>query len=586
MPSHKKHLATLNTGSSELSFSQDDEATHGAGVGFPGAGEESVKDVCCPGRGNISKRAPKGDLKAITPQTRALLQNLGYGDFTESISAERQYAFADGELVIDPAEDGMSFQIRNSEGHHWFLESRIILTPSDLDTLCHLIARMAPPGATASLQADGHSAGNVFVGLVLVYDGLRIPINLVSGDIGCGLTLIPLMNKEGEHLQDMKDMEYYTYVLGCMRRSLKRGRVAEQGLSGSRYLEQACAFYGETELDHWLGEMKYILDTMNVKYGSSVLDYIGTFAQSLGSSGNHFMELATDDHNKHWIVVHSGSRALGSTVYSIVAEACRNTEGGYEIATGRLAEFYSRAYDALNKFAKMNRVICAVSVLDDMGLETSASALRDGMERSQVFAPAIARAGSAKSTALMGLLGGLTHNGLKAFVNVRDRKIMYVLSKGAIAVDCHSSSAIVALRAGEGCIAFTLVDPDCPWRDVPLQQVKELGYDQFTHIFNADEVTKEEGRGIVFAGHGAGRTQGTSVTARMSNFDDLAAFFARNDMVANMAPGMLGDNPEIAYKPSSQILPTLPLDIACTVTKLKTRVSHKEGMTYTLIIFC
>ena len=478
-------------------------------------------------------------------------------------------------LVIE--KEDACYKIHNHlSNSSWTLESKIVLNDSDLTMLCHIVARMAPHGSIARLQADGHRAGTVMVGLVLCFDNERIPVNLVSGDIGCGITLVPFVNKQNVHMLDTKSVEYHSYVLACMRRSLKRGKTAEQGLSTSRYLKEAVEFYESGELQPWLDDMKYVLDSIGVDYGqgSDVLTYIGKFAQSLGSSGNHFMELAVDDYGKYWLVVHSGSRALGAIVYKAIAEACRATHDGFEIATCKLAEFYTKAYDALNKFAKLNRVICAIAVLDNLGMETSAKALKSAMEESEIFAPAVRQC--ANRDAILGLLGGLTHNGLKAFVNDAEKTVMYVLSKGAIAIDMRGSSGIVALRAGEGCVVFTLVDAACAWREASLREAAELDY---RPVFDA-------GNGVVFAGHGAGRSQSTSETARQSKFEDIAAFFEKNEMVGNIAPGVLGDNPEVAYKPSSEILPKLPLSVACTSSLLKTRVSHKEGISYNKALTC
>ena len=464
-------------------------------------------------------------------------------------------------------------------GAEWTLETKVVLSSADLHRLAHIVARLAPPGSTARLQADGHSAGNVFVGLVLCYDSERIPVQLVSGDIGCGLALIPLVDKRGRHLSKKDDArEYHSYVLACIRRALKRGKVAEQGLSESKFLTEACAFYG-AELRPWLREMAYVLGAIgetfptttdetggNADDDDALLRYIGRFTQSLGSSGNHFMELAVDDDDLYWFVVHSGSRALGAKVYGVIAEACRaTTVGGFEIATGPLARFYARAYDALNLFAKFNRVICAVAVLDGLGLNPSANALRNAMKATRLFGTA-----HGGGTAL---LGGLTHNGLKAFVNDETKQVMHVLSKGAVAVSRRESSVIVALRAGEGCVVFTLVDPACPWRESALADVP-VSYES---VFDANY---GDSGGVVFAGHGAGRAQSTSETARQSTFGELAAEFAKNDVVGNLAPGVLGDNPGRAYKPSIEILPHLPLDAAATRSMMRTCASHKEGLSY------
>ncbi|KAI3432553.1 hypothetical protein D9Q98_004102 [Chlorella vulgaris] len=495
-----------------------------------------------------------------------LLKTLGYDEHSDV--AKTELAFEVDGLVV--TSDGPSVWRIDVGLSSWRLESKVVLNDDDLKMCAHIVARMAPVGSTARLQADAHRAGTVFIGLVLNFEDTRIPVNLVSADIGCGLTLVPVVDRQGRHLTEKPgdNKEYHSYVLACIRRSLKRGKIAEKGLTPNEFLKQASAFYGDSELETWLHEMTYVLDSVGIDYGGDVLGYIGRFCQSLGSSGNHFFEVAVDKHDAYYCVVHSGSRALGAMVYSAIAWACRATADGYEIATGALAEFYTRAYDALNKFAKLNRVICAVAVLDNLGLETSAHGLRDAFKKSKLFAPAVAECPD--DPAVMELMGGLTHNGLKSFVNDADRTVMYVMSKGAIAVSRRASSAIVALRAGEGCVAFTLVDPCCPWREVPTAQAAALGY---TPVLEANG-------GIVFAGHGAGRTQSATQTEKQSSFQDLEEFFEQHDMVGNIAPGVLGDNPAKAYKPSAEILQHLPLDDACTWSYLRTRVAHKEGLCY------
>ncbi|KAL4854637.1 hypothetical protein ACK3TF_004569 [Chlorella vulgaris] len=483
-----------------------------------------------------------------------LLKKLGYDEHSDV--AKTELAFDVDGLVV--TSDGPSVWRIDVGLSSWRLESKVVLNDDDLKMCAHIVARMAPLGSTARLQADAHRAGTVFIGLVLNFEDTRIPVNLVSADIGCGLTLVPVVDNQGRHLTEKPgdNREYHSYVLACIRRSLKRGKIAEKGLTPNEFLKQASAFYGDSELETWLHEMTYVLDSVGIDYGGDILGYIGRFCQSLGSSGNHFFEVAVDKHDAYYCVVHSGSRALGAMVYSAIAWACRATADGYEIATGALAEFYTRAYDALNKFAKLNRVICAVAVLENLGLETSAHGLRDAFKQSKLFAPAVAECPD--DPAIMELMGGLTHNGLKSFVNDEDRTVMYVMSKGAIAVSRRASSAIVALRAGEGCVAFTLVD------------AAALGY----------RPVLEANGGIVFAGHGAGRTQSATQTEKQSSFQDLEDFFEQHDMVGNIAPGILGDNPAKAYKPSAEILQHLPLKDACSWSMLKTRVAHKEGLVY------
>ena len=370
-----------------------------------------------------------------------------------------------------------------------------------------------------------------------------------------------------------------------MRRTLKRGRAAEEGAFLSDKIHQAIDFYGFTELPTWLDEMRTILDMVGIPFESYnninkvlyetltedqsvVLQYIGRYAQSLGSSGNHFMELSVDDEGYYWVVVHSGSRGLGAKVYQPIADACRSLTNGFEIATGPLAVFYAQAYDALNKFAKLNRIMCAVAVLHDMGYETGARTLKEHMKASFMFAPAMERVGD-DSEAMLSLMSGLTHNGIKAFVNDTTKEALFILSKGAIAMTKRASASIVALRAGDGCFVWTLADLSCQWREMDIQSAIEKRY---TIVHSSPD--------IIYSGHGAGRSRGTAKTAEISTFKDVVAFYEETGVVGNVAPGVLGDNPRIAYNDVPTIMKHLPLDIACTQSHLKTMVSFKEGITY------
>ncbi len=474
----------------------------------------------------------------------------------------------------------------------WFLETKVVLEEVDIKNIASITARFAPPGSTVCMQADTHGAGNVYVGLIMTFEGGFIPINMISGDIGCGLSIVPFV-KDGKHIQELSNVKesrkFYSYALAIMRRTLKRGRAAEEGGFLSKYISQAIDFYGSIELPQWLDEMRDILEYVDIPFDSykddgekydcltkeqsAVLRYIGRYAQSLGSSGNHFMELSTDDQGYLWAVVHSGSRGLGAKVYSVVAEACRiiNYYNGFvcEVATGELAVFYARVYDALNKFAKLNRIMCAVAVLHDLGFSSDTKSLQHHMRESFVFKPAIQACGS-DGEAMLSLMSGLTHNGIKAYINDVSKEVHYVLSKGAIAMTKRASASIVALRAGDGCYVWTLADQSCPWVEVDIRVALSKGY---TPVYKTD--------GVIFSGHGAGRSRSTNKTAAMSSFEDVNNFFESNDVIGNIAPGILGDNPRIAYNDVQTIIKHLPLEIACTKSQLKTKVAYKEGITYT-----
>ena len=85
---------------------------------------------------------------------------------------------------------------------------------------------------------------------------------------------------------------------------------------------------------------------------------------------------------------------------------------------------------------------------------------------------------------------------------------------------------------------------------------------------------------VLYAGHGAGRARPTNKTAKMSTFAAVVAFHDAQGMVGNIAPGLLGDNPECAYCDAQVVMKALPLGEACTVSQLKTLVAFKEGICF------
>jgi hypothetical protein len=509
-------------------------------------------------------------MATITASGEKLLRNLGYAPREAPSKTESAYDF------IGTIEDytPVSWTIRDDEQQAWYVKTAILFDSDDIQRISALVMNLVPVGGTAYLQADAHGAGNVYVGMIVEFDERRIPVTLVSADIGCGLSLVPVVCDNRRGVDDFDDIEFRTFVLGCMRRALKRGKVAEEGRTECRFVKEAALFYDDIELGGWLDDMTYVLETVGIdipgiRSRDSTLDFVAKYAQTLGSSGNHFMELAEDKFGDPWIVVHSGSRGLGAMVHSAIAYACKATCAGREIATGPLAIFYRKAYDVLNKFAKLNRIACAIAVLDEMGATVDASMLVDVMQRRQLFSSAVSLT---TPGAVPALLSGLTHNGLKAFVNHDDKTILFVACKGAIAVTKRASAAIIALRAGEGCLVFLLADATCPWMEMDISSAVKLLSDGYFPVYKTD--------GVVFAGHGAGRRQSTTKTENMSSFQDIAQYFKDAEIIANIAPGILGDNPKIAYRSSEDIIPHLPLDIAASWSFLKTLVSHKEGISF------
>lgn len=488
---------------------------------------------------------------------------------------------------------GDYYQIIDSSGTR-HLKLKLYMDETLVDRVCRIAIANSNPGSVIEMQPDSHAAGDIFVGMIMVFDSCRIPISVVSADIGCGLTLLPIVDK-GIHVNksNVEDLEKFKReFLVASRTSLKRGRVSENGECISELIYDALDFYDDDTVGPWLDDMKDILvrtglwkqacsDDVGPYKGLSgdqhtCLRYIGRYSQTLGSSGNHFMELSEDDNGFLWAVVHSGSRRLGAMIYSCVSAACRFMNNGLDMATGDLSTIYCKAYDCLNKFAKMNRAMCAIAVMKRLGIESRGSKLSSELTDSWIFKDAISQHCEVEEESRVSarsLLSGLCHNGIKAFANRETRQVVYILSKGAISVTSRASSSIVALKAGEGCVVFVLSDPDNHWKEVTMQESNRLVEEGFE--VNPEHSSWENS--ILFAGHGAGRKQATTATENQFEFDDLISYFEERGVLANIAPGVLGDHPD-GYKDAGEIVDKLPLDMSISHSFLKTLVSYKEGL--------
>lgn len=463
-----------------------------------------------------------------------------------------------------------------------------------IDRVCKIAIINSDPGSVVEMQPDSHSAGDIFVGMIMVFDSTRIPISVVSADIGCGLTLLPIVeNDKHMNVNEVEDMDKTKLnFLLASRKSLKRGNVSEKGEKISDLIYDALDFYDEETVGSWLDDMKDILvrtglwrnamNDINGTYKDLTVDqhaclrYIGRYSQTLGSSGNHFMELSEDDRGFMWAVVHSGSRRIGAMIYSCISSACKFMNNGLDMATGDLSIIYSKAYDSLNKFAKMNRAMCAIAVMKSLGIESRGSVLSKVLTDSWIFKEAVSKhigVDEELKVSAQSLLSGLCHNGIKAFANKETKQVVYVLSKGAISVTTRASSSIVALKAGEGCVTFVLSNPENNWMEVTMQESSKLVEDGYE--VNPDHKSWESS--IIFAGHGAGRKQATAVTENEFKFEDLVEYFGERGVIANIAPGVLGDHPS-GYKDAVDIVSKLPLDISTNHSFMKTLVSYKEGL--------
>ncbi len=149
--------------------------------------------------------------------------------------------------------------------------------------------RHAPDVQRIAVMPDVHLANDICVGVVLATLHLIYPQG-VGGDIGCGMLAVAT-NSTGERLRDPKAAGQI--LAGLARAIPSRRRKRNAVISEPEDLDRVELSNGRLEA---------------IRRSEGALEFA-----TLGS-GNHFLELQTDDEDRLWLMIHSGSRALGQAI--------------------------------------------------------------------------------------------------------------------------------------------------------------------------------------------------------------------------------------------------------------------------------
>jgi tRNA-splicing ligase RtcB len=149
--------------------------------------------------------------------------------------------------------------------------------------------RRSPDVQQIAVMPDVHLSADVCIGVAVATSHLIYP-QAVGGDIGCGMLAVAL-NIESESLDDPR-------VAGSVLAEL--GRAVPARRRNRRMVIQ------QPE------------DVANAALNNPSLEFIrrneGAVEFATLGSGNHFIEIQADEENRLWLMVHSGSRALGQAI--------------------------------------------------------------------------------------------------------------------------------------------------------------------------------------------------------------------------------------------------------------------------------
>lgn len=157
-----------------------------------------------------------------------------------------------------------------------------------------------------ALMPDAHLGNGATVGSVIVTRHAIIPA-AVGVDIGCGM-IAALTNRRLQELEDPAG------ILRDIRRGVPAGFNWRQTAS--------------TDALRWLEENPIPHANM-LQHRKSYGDRVGKQMGTLGG-GNHFVEISSDERDRLWIVLHTGSRGIGNRIathhIAASAQVC-NREG-------------------------------------------------------------------------------------------------------------------------------------------------------------------------------------------------------------------------------------------------------------------
>ncbi|QOV88977.1 RtcB family protein [Humisphaera borealis] len=191
-----------------------------------------------------------------------------------------------------------------------------------------------------AVMPDVHLATDVCVGTAMATRRLVYP-SAVGGDIGCGMLAIAF-DATADLLQDADRAGQLLRAIGRRVPSHRRHRTARLPMP----VDCVASDLSHPALVAAAG------DDGGLQFGT------------LGG-GNHFVELQADEDDRLWLMIHSGSRAMGQVVRSHhVARATRGATMPLLDTETDLGQAYLNDQDWARRYARGNRIAMAEQVCE------------------------------------------------------------------------------------------------------------------------------------------------------------------------------------------------------------------------------
>lgn len=204
--------------------------------------------------------------------------------------------------------------------------------------------RRAPDVQRVAVMPDVHLAADVCVGVVVATSQLIYP-QAVGGDIGCGVLAV---------------------AFDCAATALAEARTAARVLAAlaralpARRRNRAALVAQPPDL-HAMKLSAAPLEALRRSVGAIEFATLG--------SGNHFMELQADEGGRLWLMVHSGSRAIGPAVRDHHLEGAQRVGEGLRALDGVSPSGRAYLHDLAyaRRFAAASRAAMAAEAATAVG---------------------------------------------------------------------------------------------------------------------------------------------------------------------------------------------------------------------------
>ena len=199
--------------------------------------------------------------------------------------------------------------------------------------------RRAPDVQQIAVMPDVHLAADVCIGLVVATSHLIYP-QAVGGDIGCGMLAVGL-DLEAAAFDVPRGAGQVLADIGRAVPARRRNRNA--------IIPQPADLAG---------------DTLSHNGPDSVRRTEGAIEFATLGSGNHFIEIQADQNGRLWLMVHSGSRALGQAIHAHHLERAQPVDTRLRVldAESDAGAEYLRDASCARRFANASRRAMAEEV--------------------------------------------------------------------------------------------------------------------------------------------------------------------------------------------------------------------------------